>query len=250
MARKSSKLFIGPKLTASRAFLLFSFVISLAVLLALGFGGARAEEGPSDSSKTEPNALKALTGNIKKSSPLIVPVYPQGAMRKDAPFSNDLRDSYIILEDGSALSVGDWILGGLKKDQSGIAMTDYESRLFLGQVTRAMIGLDQDLTLNNPLSVGPRVPFHAPLRRKGVTAAVENVYNLISHTIFPGTPKDWHPAKTGGAFSPRMRSGGDAAILFENQFAGAMLWSVQDIRDTGVYKRMLDDAKKKAAGTD
>ena len=178
--------------------------------------------------------------------PLVVPVFPRGRKKiEDLPVSTDLRDSYVLLEDGSALSVADWILGSLDKDKSGAAMSDYENRLFLGQVARAMVGMDEKLVNHSYVYTRPTVSFNPPPPPGPAMQALQGVVSLIGGAVFSGTPEGWHPAKTGGGFSPLQHSGGDAAILFEGQFSGAMLHSVQDIRDAGVYQIMLEEQKAK-----
>ncbi len=54
------------------------------------------------------------------SDSLTVPVFPRKE-REETPVykSGDLRDSYIQLENGSVISMADWILGSLNKDKAG-----------------------------------------------------------------------------------------------------------------------------------
>jgi hypothetical protein len=247
----------GINMTPARILLLLSFVASLILLLAVGLGGARADDGaPSSPPKLVAKSVKPLTDKnnmVLKGAPLVVPVYPRGMLDKhkskaeDFQFGSDLQDSYIIMQDGSVLSVADWILGGLKKNQVGAGMTDYESRLFLGQVARAMAGLDENMVHQDLLYKRPEIAFASAPPPGIAMQTLQSVVGLVVNMILPGTPEGWHPAKTGGAFSPLMKSGGNAAIQFENQFQGAMMWSVQDIRDAGIYRTMLDEQKAKLA---
>jgi len=233
---------------------LLSFIVSLALLVATGLSAAQQDgaEQSEPATPTEPNNAgsgseeKTDTLKAMQNGPLVVPVYPRGIKTKDAPVSTGLRDSYIIMKDGSALSVADWILGSLTKNDTGIDMSDYENRLFLGQVARAMVGMDEDLVHHSFVDVRPTITFSAPPPPGAAMQALQGVVGLVGGAIFSGTPEGWHPAKTGGAFSPLQMSGGNAAILFEGQFSGAMMHSVEDIRDAGIYQIMLNDAKKAA----
>jgi len=225
-------------------------VVSLLFLLAAGFGAAEAQ--PSDLADTAgdpPDTApeKQIAQTPQFGGRLVVPVFPRGTPGVDAPVSNDLRDSYILLEDGSVLSVADWILGSLSKNDTGVGMSDYQNRLFLGQVARAMVGMDEKLVNHSYVYTGPTISYRPPPKPGAAMQALQGVVGLIGGAFFPGTPEGWHPAKSGGAFSPLQRSGGDAAILFEEYFSGAMLQSVEDIRDASIYQIMLDDARKAAA---
>ena len=83
---------------------------------------------------------------------LRVPVHPKSGV-DDVPAKSsgdlrlDLQGSYILMEGGGVVSMADWVLGGLTKNQFGIGSTDYEARLFLGKVGRAMLGIDEKMTI-------------------------------------------------------------------------------------------------------
>ena len=192
-------------------------------LLMQALGG----EVVADQSKPDRTAdAKELRGDGLSSGALYVPVYPKAKefdpeQFKKAPLSQSLGSSYILLEDGSALSVADWILGGLNKNQFGADMSDYESRLFLGQVARAMVGKNQDLTHQSLVYTGPTVSYRLPPPPKGFEAVWKNVAGLVMSTILPGTPDDFDYSKTGNSFSKSMIAGDGAAILFQNQFHGS-----------------------------
>ena len=237
---------VSARVSFYRCILASLFLALFGSLSAIGQDEIQTGETQGPSEQSLPTVkLSATTGVLPAKGPLIVPVFPRGSKTGDAPVSTDLRDSYILLEDGSALSVADWILGSLNKDKAGAAMSDYENRLFLGQVARAMVGMDEDLVHHSFVNVRPTVKFAPPPPPGAAMQALQGVVNLVGGAIFSGTPEGWHPAKTGGAFSQLQHSGGDAAILFEEQFSGAMLHSVQDIRDTGTFQNMLDEQKAK-----
>jgi hypothetical protein len=180
---------------------------------------------------------------------LVVPVYPRKSLRPNKTIKiEDLQDSYIVLKDGSALSMADWILGGLNKDTMGAGMSDYENRLFLGQVARAMVGADEDMVHASLVNVRPTVRYKVAPPPKGFEGAARSFASLIVGTILPGTPAGYDPAKAGGAFAPRVKSGGDAATLFENQFHNAMMHSVDDLRNSGINQDILEKARAKENG--
>lgn len=218
--------------------------VSLAIsLLLLVAAGASAQESADDESGRD-------SEETATTAPLVVPVYPRGTKTEDAPIGTDLQDSYIIMKDGSALSVADWILGSLKKDSAGADMSDYESRLFLGQVARAMVGMDETLVRQNYVYLAPTVGYRPPPPPKGAMRALQAVTGLITSALLPGTPSDWHPAKSGGAFSPMMKSGGDAAILFEEQFHNALMQTAGDFKEQGTMRIMLEEAQRKQSVDD
>ena len=232
-------------LSLARLLVILSFGLSLAVLIAVGLTADDSDDAETD--RDASLSGRAVPPNPKLGSPLVVPVYPRGTKTKGSPISTDLRDSYIILKDGSALSMADWILGSLKKDASGIAMTDYENRLFLGQVARAAVGLDEDLVHHSYVHVAPTVTFRAP---PPPGAAVQTLQAVLG-VFLPGTSEGWHPAKTGGAFSPVMKSGGGGAILFEGQFHDALMQTASEFKELGTMRIMLREAEKaQEAGKD
>jgi hypothetical protein len=190
----------------------------------------------------------ALRGDGKTSGALYVPVYPgmkrkEASVQPDAPLMQSLGNSYILLEDGSALSMADWILAGLDRNQVGADMSDYESRLFLGQVARAMVGESEDLTHQSLVYTAPTVRYQTPPPPKGMEALWKNAVGLVASVILPGTPEGWSPTNTGGGFSPVMTTGDGAAILFQGQFYEAIMHTAGDFKEQGTYQSML-----KAAG--
>ena len=80
--------------------------------------------------------------------PLVVPVFPRGSKLPEGAAA--LKDSYIVMDDGSVVSMADWVLGALNKN-IGADMGDYNTRLFLGQVARAMAGLDEGMVDRRPV---------------------------------------------------------------------------------------------------
>lgn len=194
------------------------------------------EESVQETEKTVSKVFEASKG------PLSVPVFPRSEkMPKALPEGADLRDSYIQLEDGSVLSVADWILGGLKKDSAGADMSDYETRLFLGQVARAMVGLDENMVNRSLVRTRPTRTYTSVTK----APAVEAVEWFLRNTILPGTPKNYSPATSGGAFSPVMVTGNTGPVLYERQFIEAINQSRDDFTETGTLMNMLDAQRKR-----
>jgi len=234
--------------TSNRAHIivLLSFLVSLILIIASGLAAQETERAPKEKVHQSEDDSGDMNNHLLQNSdsgPLVVPVYPRGYKTEDAPISTDLRDNYIILEDGSALSVADWILGGLNKGDVGIGMTDYQNRLFLGQVARAAVGMDEDLVRHSYVNIRPTVTFRPPPKPGMAMQTLGAVAGLIQNAIFSGTPTGWHPAKTGGAFSPLVKTGGDAAHLFELQFHEAIMHTAGDLRESGTMQIMIKEAQ-------
>lgn len=221
-----------------------SIILLVASLPAAAQKESTAEEGRVSNKLTKketPPDYSVPTG------PLTVPVFPRGHESEELPQGADLRDSYIVLEDGSVLSAADWILGSLNKDKSGIAMTDYENRLFLGQVARAAVGMDENLVNRSLVYSAPTLGFKQAPPPKGFEAVAQYLGLSVLYAIFPGTPEDYDPSKVGGAFSPTSITGGGATILFQRQFVNALDINSGDLRESGTMQIMLKEQKDKLA---
>jgi hypothetical protein len=99
----------------------------------------------------------SLIAILGQDVPLRVPVYPKRDS-KDRPLPDgaDLRDQYILLDDGSVISMADWVLGALNKSDIDRNLSDLERRLFLGEVARNM------LREGRLLGARPGLPIPAP----------------------------------------------------------------------------------------
>ncbi len=179
--------------------------------------------------------------------PLQVPVVPKSVLKKsegelktEKDFFKALGNTYIVLEDGSVLSAADWMLGSLKKDNSGIQMSDYESRLFLGQVARSALGLDETLVYNSITDSGPLVVYREP---PPLSAPLQVLQGVIRYFV-PGRDKNWDASKSGGAFSPTMKTGGTGPVLFERQFNESIMWTAEEFQERAIMQKMLDKAQK------
>ncbi len=124
--------------------------------------------------------------------PLNVPVFPRFNPKAQPVDIDSLRDSYIVLEDGAVLSLADWVLGSLGKSDTGIGMSDYQNRLFLGQVARAAVGMKQDLVYRSFEDAGPLRPYvpHTP------SQPLQVAQGLLSNFI-PALSPNWSPRVSG-----------------------------------------------------
>lgn len=213
-----------------------AMIASIVILILAVANGAAAQSNSDDEAR-----------GTQKDGPLVVPVFPK--MKKKDPSDDsevalpkgaDLRDSYIIMEDGSVLSVGDWIKGSLTKNDTGIGMSDYQNRMFLGQVARAMVGQDETMVNRSVVSVGPIRRYQAPAPISKPLQALQGLLGMI----MPGDSYQWSPATDGGAFSRRVATEGGAAILFEEQFSEAVQQTAADFQETGAMINMLNAYKK------
>ncbi|NVJ98655.1 MAG: hypothetical protein HWE25_10915 [Alphaproteobacteria bacterium] len=225
------------------AILIVAFLVSLAILMMVLGKSVSADDSDSASS----GQIDTVQREIE---PLVVPVYPR--LRKkpsddskdsEPPKGADLRDSYIIMGDGSVLTMADWIKGSLTKNQTGAGMSDYDTRLFLGQVARALAGRDENQVNRSVVSVGPMRDF----KPGGVPrSVVENSLAGLVGLFLVKMPDDYTPATAGGAFDRRLATAGGAAVLFEEQFQGAVAQTADEFRELGTMQNMLNAYKRKA----
>ena len=175
--------------------------------------------------------------------PLNVPVYP-GFKKENRPVDiESLRDSYIVLEDGAVLSLADWVLGSLKKSDVGVGMSDYQNRLFLGQVARAAVGMKQDLVYRSGEDAGPLRPFvpHTPSKPLQVAQGVLSF-------VIPALDPDWSPRITG---KPNIGIDPDIgrynAILFDEQFNESLNQTREQFSYQGRLATMLEEFSQKSS---
>ena len=217
----------------TRYFVLFSFVLLVTIVAVMGLRGVHASEDDSEEKTRQPDG------------PLVVPIYPMFREKTEEdthklPEGADFRDSYIVLEDGSVMSVADWILGSLTKNDTGLGMSDYQNRLFLGQVARSMVGMDEDLINRSLTHSGPAIPY----REGNPLPAPLEILKGLKNMLFPEMPRNWSPATSGGGFTRSQWQEGHAAILFERQMSEAMQWNSGELWESGTMQNMLRDYKK------
>jgi len=95
---------------------------------------------------------------LQNEKPLNVPVYPKGSALKKAPSDiTDLHEQYILLNDGSVITMADWILGALKTSDLNREMSDLDRRLFLGEVARNMMKEGRILGVRPAVPVKPEI---------------------------------------------------------------------------------------------
>lgn len=235
--------------------MIVALVASVVILLAALMNEVHAQDTaePAEDTdappKEEASKKPRPVAGALPTSPLVVPVFPRREVKKDPsddseaqrPVGEALRDSYIIMEDGSVMTMGDWVKGGLTKNQVGAGMSDYQNRLFLGQVARSMAGVDETMVNRSLVSVGPLVPFE-PARISEPLKMIEGILRMF----MPGRDGySWNPATSGGGFDRRRATEGGAAVLFENQFSQAVNQTAAEFQETGTMLNMLKDYKKK-----
>lgn len=177
---------------------------------------------------------------LRDGGPLNVPVYPNFRL-DEQPFEIEaLKDSYIVLDDGSVLSIADWLLGSLNKSELGIGMSDYQNRLFLGQVARAAVGLNQDMIYRSFTDAGPARPYipHTP------SAPLQAAQGFLSYFI-PALRPGWSPEIPEPKLSDVANRENGGAILFDRQFSEALLLSTEDFIYRGRLTNMLEEFQSK-----
>lgn len=170
-------------------------------------------------------------------APLVVPIYPRLKPDQVPKTIEDLKDSYIVLDDGSVVSMADWVLGSLNKSEIGSGMSDYQSRLFLGQVARAVAGLNQDLIYRSFEDAGPARPFvaHTP------STAAQITQGLLSYFI-PALRSGWEPIVPEPGLARHVGADSGGTIQFGRQFDEAVFQSSEDFIRAGRMLNMLRDA--------
>lgn len=172
---------------------------------------------------------------------LVVPIYP-GATKTETPVSvESLKDNYIVLEDGRVITLADWVLGSLQKSNVGAGMSDYQNRMFLGQVARAAAGLPQDLVYRSFRDAGPRRSFIPDAPSETLQAA-----QGILAMVIPGLAPNWSPIAPDPGLSDWANRGNGGAILFDEQFQEALFQSSEDFIYQGRMSNMLKEQEAEA----
>ena len=175
--------------------------------------------------------------------PLNVPVFPRFNPKAQPVDIDSLRDSYIVLEDGAVLSLADWVLGSLSKSETGAGMSDYQNRLFLGQVARAAVGMKQDLVYRSFKDAGPLRNYvpHTP------SEPMQVVQGLLSNFI-PALSPNWSPQVSG---APSIGLDQDRGLYNSIHFDGQFEDSLNQTRELFSYQGrlaiMLQEFKQQSA---
>lgn len=181
------------------------------------------------------------SGTQTANAPLIVPVYPRFENQKALKSIEDLKDAYVVLDDGAVISMADWVLGSLNKSETGIGMSDYQTRLFLGQVARAVAGLDQDLIYRSFEDAGPPRPF-VPHTPPELVQATQGILSMFIPALAPG----WRPVVPELQLANDVGVNSAGTLLFDRQFQEAMYQSSRDLIESGRMQIMIKDAEKAA----
>ncbi len=172
--------------------------------------------------------------------PLNVPVFPRFNPKAKPVDIESLRDSYIVLEDGAVLSLADWVLGSLDKSDIGIGMSDYQNRLFLGQVARAAVGMQQDLVYRSFEDAGPLRPYvpHSPSK------PLQVAQGLLSNFI-PALSPNWSPRVSDKPTLGIDRDRGQYnSIHFDGQFADSLNQTRERFTYPARLATMLEEFKQ------
>lgn len=189
-------------------------------------------------------------------STLTVPVYPRFKPKQTPATIDNLKDTYIVLDDGSVLSLADWVLGSVTKSSTGAGMTDYQNRLFLGQAARAAVGLDGNLIYRSFQDAGTAIPFTAH-RPPEAVQAIQGVLSAVIPGLAPssrGYDKgfQWAPvapmraSQVGYANHVNQRSSG-GAILFDDQFFSALQQTRGEFMEQGRIMDIVEKFERDAA---
>lgn len=170
------------------------------------------------------------------SQPLVVPIFPRFNSDVAPTDVQSLKDSYIVMDDGAVISLADWVLGSLNKNNTGAGMSDYQSRLFLGQVARAVAGLKQDLIYRSFQDPGPTRPF-VPHHPPAPVQAVQGILAMFVPALAPG----WTPQIPEPALSDVANRGNGGTIQFDKQFSKAVQLSSEDFVYEGRLRNILSD---------
>lgn len=211
----------------------FAFVVRLFVLMCFTVPttiGAVAQDQPETAPETEASESNA---------PLIVPIYPRFDKEKALKSIEDLRDAYIVMDDGAVVSMADWVLGSLKKSDVGAGMSDYQTRLFLGQVARAVAGLEQDLVYRSFEDAGPPRSY-VPHTPSETLQATQGILSMFIPALAPG----WKPVVPEPTLANDVAGDNGGTLLFDRQFKDAVYQSSRDLIESGRLQNMLKEAEK------
>ncbi len=215
-----------------------------------------AQDGTVD---TETNA--PLEQAVETEKPLNVPVYPRGT-QSSKPLSaiEDLHDQYILLNDGSVISMADWILGSLRKSDLNREMSDLDRRLFLGEVARNMLREGRITGTRPGILLKPDAQDYAKYKEPeaGPPSSGFGFFTdrtpyllkpppipLIDNGILNGPPIGLFN-DVSGTSDPAEINGGKIRLL-PDEFETFLDFHRQEWQERGTYLNMLERHKKKLA---
>lgn len=175
----------------------------------------------------------APMASAKDKGSLLVPVYPRvkSEMLKKPPKDavSALHRSYIVTEQGNVLSLGQWVMQGMKKHDYKIGSKIYDAEAMLGQAARAMAGYDR--------VTGVRLPkrpehFAVPISAHSRTGASETFSNVAQFVLgIAGYHYDNRPAHV--KLREALEAEGtcwDNSELFSGNFAEAIQAHQEELR--------------------
>jgi hypothetical protein len=209
--------------------------------------------------ETETNLLQEEAVETEK--PLNVPVYPRGT-QSSKPLSTieDLHDQYILLNDGSVISMADWILGSLRKSDLNREMSDFDRRLFLGEVARNMLREGRVIGVQPGVPIKPAPQDDEKYRepKSGQPSSGFGFFTdrtpyllkpppapLIDNGILNGPPIGLFN-DVSGTSEPAEINGGKIRLL-PDEFETFFDFHRKEWQEHGTYLNMLERHKKKLA---
>ena len=201
-------------------------------------------------------------GTQSPDKPLNVPVYPRDSEKKQKLSDiTDLQDQYILLNDGSIISMADWVLGTLKKSDLNREMTDLERRLFMGEVARNMLRKGRILGVRPGVPIKPEIQDDEKYKEPESGQASSgfgfftdrSAYLLkppplpvIDNGVLNGPPIGRFNDVSGTSDPAEINSG--KIRLLPDEFETFFDLHRYEWQERGAYLNMLEKHKKKLAG--
>jgi hypothetical protein len=238
-------------------------VTAALVLLGVTYAPAWAQE---DAPETGADKQKSTSANPQGSSQklLNVPVYPRGS-QSSKPLSDidDLHDQYILLNDGSVISMADWVLGALRKSDLNREMSDLDRRLFMGEVARNMIREGRILGVRPAVPIKPEAEDEEKYQEPeaGQPSSGFGLFSdktayllkpppspLIDNGVLNGPPIGLFN-DVSGTSDPAEINGGKIRLL-PDEFETFLDFHRHEWQEQGTYLNMLEKYKKTLKAND
>ena len=217
----------------------------------LSHAHGQQESEPQEENKQLQSAEKA----VEKKAPLTVRIRPLDRLQTEPLTPEQLRDAPVILEDGTIISFGDWVLGALRRGDVDSTSSDLDQKLFLGKVARAIAGAEAPLNEGQPIQVGENLPgaipeTFVPNDLSDGVAALQTVVCLVLCYQAEETsgPYDATPSASKSVSKSSMIGGaGTDSPLFQNQVARDLSWSYGDWKRRQFIREAVKQALKEVA---
>ncbi len=155
-------------------------------------------------------------------------------MPHNIPLQDALEGSYIFLDDGAVLSLADWIIGGLSKNNIKAGASDYDMRLFLGKPALSMLKQSTNKHFQNAASQSSFLNFNTHKWNTSTyrlpSSEASKVFNINTHGIY-------------ATIDPTGSSSGYEITLLEDPYLTAFSRAVDDFKEYGIYQKMIRDYK-------